>query len=228
MDTQNKAASKFPRWAALTLGGAVCAALTAAAAWYDLTYNGGKLVYPIHSYAFAPTDIPMLLAVGLDVLYVLYLAFLLVRGIQAQKERVAETGRTRRLSPKLGFLGFCGFLGFAGFWTYGAMGDLTGFIFFAFFGFFGFFFEGKMSNTLMDERYKENAVRAELKALRIGFGIIFFLLLFAGQARRLTAELVAPILIAGIALTVALTIFLSEYLLYRYDHDDAAAMEEDG
>ncbi len=228
MDTQKKAASKFPRWAALTLGGAVCAALTAAAAWYDLTYNGGKLVYPIHSYAFAPTDIPMLLAVGLDVLYVLYLAFLLVRGIQAQKERVAETGRTRRLSPKLGFLGFCGFLGFAGFWTYGAMGDLTGFIFFAFFGFFGFFFEGKMSNTLMDERYKENAVRAELKALRIGFGIIFFLLLFAGQARRLTAELVAPILIAGIALTVALTIFLSEYLLYRYDHDDAAAMEEDG
>ena len=228
MDTQKKAASKFPRWAALTLGGAACAALTAAAAWYDLTYNGGKLVYPIHSYAFAPTDIPMLLAVGLDVLYALYLAFLLVRGIRAQKERVAETGRTRRLSPKLGFLGFCGFLGFAGFWTYGAMGDLTGFMFFAFFGFFGFFFEGKMSNTLMDEQYKENAVRAELKALRIGFGIIFFLLLFAGQARRLTAELVAPILIAGIALTVALTIFLSEYLLYRYDHDDAAAMEEDG
>ena len=42
--------------------------------------------------------------------------------------------------------------------------------------------------------------------------------------RRLTAELVAPILIAGIALDVALTIFLSEYLLYRYDHDDAAAL----
>ena len=220
--------SKYPRWLALALGGVLCAAATAGAVWYDLTCNGGKLVYPMHSYAFAPTDIPMLLAVGLDVLYALYLAFLLVRGIRAQKEHTAKTGRTRRLSPKLGFLGFCGFLGFAGFWTYGAMGDLTGFMFFAFFGFFGFFFEGKMSNTLMDERYKENAVRAELKALRIGFGIIFCLLLFAGQARRLTAELVAPILIAGIALTVALTIFLSEYLLYRYDHDDAAAMEEDG
>ena len=88
MDTQKKAASKFPRWAALTLGGAACAALTVAAVWYDLTYNGGKLVYPIHSYAFAPTDIPMLLAVGLDVLYALYLAFLLVRGIRAQKERM--------------------------------------------------------------------------------------------------------------------------------------------
>ena len=220
--------SNHPRGLLLALGGVLCAALTGAAVWYDLTYNGGKLVYPMHSYAFAPADIPMLLAIALDVLYVLYLAFLLVRGIRAQKDHVVKTGRTRRLSPKLGFLGFCGFLGFAGFWTYGAMGDLTGFMFFAFFGFFGFFFEGKMSNTLMDERYKENAVRAELKALRIGFGIIFFLLVFAGQAGRLTAELVAPILIAGIALTVALIIFLSEYLLYRYDHDDAAAMEEDG
>ena len=220
--------SNHPRGLLLALGGVLCAALTGAAVWYDLTYNGGKLVYPMHSYAFAPADIPMLLAIALDVLYVLYLAFLLVRGIRAQKDHVVKTGRTRRVGPKLGFLGFCGFLGFAGFWTYGAMGDLTGFIFFAFFGFFGFFFEGKMSNTLMDERYKENAVRAELKALRIGFGIIFFLLVFAGQAGRLTAELVAPILIAGIALTVALIIFLSEYLLYRYDHDDAAAMEEDG
>ncbi len=220
--------SNHPRGLLLALGGVLCAALTGAAVWYDLTYNGGKLVYPMHSYAFAPADIPMLLAIALDVLYVLYLAFLLVRGIRVQKEHVAKTGRTRRLSPKLGFLGFCGFLGFAGFWTYGALGDLSGFIFFAFFGFFGFFFEGKMSNTLMDERYKENAARAERKALRIGFGIIFFLLIFAGQAGRLTAELVAPILIAGIALAVALTIFLSEDLLYRYDYDDAAAMEEDG
>ena len=40
-------------------------------------------------------------------------------------------------------------------------------------------------------------------------------------------EFIAPILISGIALTVALTMFLSEYLLYRYDHDDAAALEEE-
>ena len=227
MDTEMKPASKFPRWLRLVMGGAACAALTGAAVWYDLTYNGGRLVYPMHSYAFRTTDIPMLVAVALDVLYALYLAFLLIRGIRAQKEHVMKTGRTRRLSPKLGFLGFCGFLGFAGFWIYGALGDLSGFVFFAFFGFFGFFFEGKMSNTLMDERFKENAARAERKALRIGFGIIFILLLFAGQAGRLTAELVAPILVTGIALTVALTIFLSEYLLYRYDHDDAAALEDE-
>ena len=227
MDSKKKSASQRPRWLGLLLGGAVCAGLTAAAVWYDLTYNGGKLVYPMHSYAFAATDIPMLLAAALDVLYVLYLAFLLVRGIVGQRRHVRETGRTRRLSPKLGLLGFCGFFGFVGFWAYGAFGDLSGFIFFAFFGFFGFFFEGKMSNTLMDERYSENAARAELKALRTGFVMIFLLLLLAGQSGRFKAEVVAPVLIIGIALAVALTMFLTEYLLYRYDHDDAAAMEED-
>ena len=112
MDSKKKSASQRPRWLGLLLGGAVCAGLTAAAVWYDLTYNGGKLVYPMHSYAFAATDIPMLLAAALDVLYVLYLAFLLVRGIVGQRRHVRETGRTRRLSPKLGLLGFCGFFGF--------------------------------------------------------------------------------------------------------------------
>ena len=220
MDTQKKAASKFPRWAALTLGGAACAALTAAAAWYDLTYNGGKLVYPIHSYAFAPTDIPMLLAVGLDVLYALYLAFLLVRGIRAQKEHVAKTGRTRRLSPKLGFLGFFGFLGFAGFWTYGAMGDLTGFMFFAFFGFFGFFFEGKMSNTLMDERFQENVRRAKLDAYKLGIEIVL-LLVIANGLIDCSPELRASVMLVVLSLTMGLVLFLQEYLLYRYDQQDA-------
>ena len=84
-----------------------------------------------------------------------------------------------------------------------------------------------MSNTLMDERYRENVVRAELKAYRVGFSIIVLLLILAGQHSRSRSELIAPILIAGIALAVALTMFLSEYLLYRYDHDDASAMEED-
>lgn len=202
-----------------------CAVLTGAAVWYDLTYNGGRLVYPMDSYAFRLTDIPMLLALILDFLYVLYLLVLLVRGGMAQKKQVLESGRTRRLNPKFGLLGFLGFLGFSGFWSYAALGDLSGFVFFAFFGFFGFFFEGKMSNTLMDERFRENAVKAELKAYRTGFVMIFFLLILMGQAGRFQAGLIAPVLIIGIALTVALTMFLSEYLLYRYDHD--AALEPD-
>ncbi|MDE7220672.1 MAG: hypothetical protein K2O45_13815, partial [Oscillospiraceae bacterium] len=80
---------------------------------------------------------------------------------------------------------------------------------------------------LMDERFKENAVRAELKAHRAGYTMIFLLLLLMGQAGRFKAELVAPALTIGIALTVALTMFLSEYLLYRYDHDDALELERE-
>ena len=216
---------KSPKsWRAPLLLGVLCGLLTALAAWFDLTRNGGRLVYPMHSYVFQFTDIPMLLALLLDVLY---LMFLLCRGIAGQRRRVLETGRTRRLSPLLGLLGFLGFLGFAGVWSYRSWGDLSPFVFFAFFGFFGFFFEGKMSNTLMDERFKENAAKAERTAYRAGFIVIFLLLILAGQSGRFQAELVAPVLIAGIALAVALTMFLSEYLLYRYDHDDASAMEED-
>lgn len=214
-------------WRFPAAAGALCAALTAGAVWFDLTRNGGRLVYPMHSYVFRPSDIPMIAALVLDALYGIYLLFLLLRGIAAQKERTVRTGRTRRVNPKFGLLGFLGFLGFAGFWTYGALGDLSGFVFFAFFGFFGFFFEGKMSNTLMDERFRENAVKAELKALRTGFAIIFFLLILAGQADRFNTGLIAPVLIAGIALAVALTMFLSEYLLYRYDHEGAAELEEE-
>ena len=218
-------ASQYPRWMPPVLGGALCAALTGAATWYDLAYNGGRLVYPMDSYVFQSTDIPMIAALALDFLYALYLLVLLVRGAVAQKKQVRETRRTRRLSPKFGLLGFLGFLGFAGFGSYSAWGDASPFVFFAFFGFFGFFFEGKMSGTLMDERFRENAVRAELKAYRTGFIAVFLLLIASGQSGRFSAEVVAPFMIGGVAMAVALTMFLSEYLLYRYDHDDALELE---
>ena len=204
-----------------------CILFTAYAVWDSLTHHAGRLVYPMNSYAFQPSDIPMLLALLLDLLYVFYLVCLFIRVIITQKKQVRTSNRTRRLSPKLGLLGFLGFLGFGGFWSYQALGDLTAFVFFGFFGFFGFFFEGKMSNTLMDERFQENALRAELKAYRAGFAVIFLLLLIAGQASRFKAELLAPALTSGIALAFALTLFLSEYLLYKYDHDDSAALEEE-
>lgn len=227
MRTKKSSDSKHPRWLLPVLSGAACVLLTGAAVWYDLTYNSGKLVYPMNFYEFQPTDIPMLLALALDVLYVLYLFTLLIGGILAQRRRTKTTNRTRRLSPKFGLLGLLGFFGFGGFWSYGALGDMTPFVFFAFFGFFGFFFEGKMSNTLMDERFQENAAKAELKAYRTGFTAIFLLLILAGQTSRFRAEIIAPMLVAGIALILALTMFLSEYLLYRYDHDDAALEDEE-
>lgn len=226
MNDQKNSVSRNSRWLPPVLGGAACAALTGAAVWYDLTYNGGRLVYPMDSYAFRPTDIPMLLALVLDAVYILFLFVLLIGGILAQRRQTAVTNRTRKLNPKLGLLGVLGLAGLAGFYTYPVYGLYFPFGFFAFFGFFGFFFEGKMSNTLMDERFRENAAKAELKAYRTGFIIIFLLLVITGGYSGASSELALPILMTGIALTLALTLFLSEYLLYRYDHD-AAAMEEE-
>ena len=229
MDTEvfpmktNKAS--HPRWLLPVLAGAACLALILLAGWHAVTYNGGRLVYPMDSYVFQPADIPMLLSIGLDVLYVLYLVALLIGGILAQRKRAASTNRTRRLNPKLGLLGFLGFLGFAGFWSLPAFGNYTPFCFFLFFGFFGFFYEGKMSNTLMDERYRENALRAERAAYKTGLNIIFLLLLIAGQG-RVPAERMAAALLIGISLALGLTLFLGEYLLYRYDHADAAGLED--
>lgn len=227
MNDQKKSASRSPRWLPPVLGGAACAALTGAAVWYDLTYNGGRLVYPMDSYAFRSTDIPMLLALVLDAAYVLCLFALLLGGILAQRRQIAVTNRTRKLNPKLGLLGVLGLAGLAGFYTYPVYGLYFPFGFFAFFGFFGFFFEGKMSNILMDERFRENAAKAELKAYRTGFIIIFLLLVITGGHSGASSELALPILMTGIALTLALTLFLSEYLLYRYDHDDALDLEEE-
>lgn len=199
----------------------VCALLTSAAVWYDLSYNGGRLVYPMDSYAFQPTDMPMLTALALDFLCALYLMVLLFHAVLAQRQQVRETQHTRRLSPKFGLLGFLGFLGFAGFWSCPAINDITPFAFFLFFGFFGFFFEGKMSDTLMDERFRENELRAQLLAYRIGFAVIVLLLIGTGMGSRFAPEIIAPVMMGGVALAIALTMFLSEYLLYRYDHGGA-------
>lgn len=226
MNKKKNSAARNPRWLPPVLGGVLCAALTGAAVWFDLTYNGGRLVYPMDSYAFRTTDIPSLLAIALGVVYILYLFVLLIGGICAQRKRVETTNRTRKLNPKLGFLGILGLAGLLGFYTYPAFHVYFPFCFFGFFGFFGFFFEGKMSDTLMDERFRENASRAERQAYRTGFIIIFLLLVIVGQGRA-SAELVLPMLMIGIALALALTLFLSEYLLYRYDHDDATALEEE-
>lgn len=212
-------------WLIPVLAGVLCAALTGAAAWFDLTHNGGKLVCPMDSYAFASTDIPMLTALALDILYVLCLFALLIGGILSRRERVRATNRTRKLNPKLGFLGVLGLAGLAGFYTYPTYDAYFPFCFFAFFGFFGFFFEGKMSDTLMDERFRENAGRAERNAYRTGIIIIFLLLVIVGQGRA-SSKLALPVLIIGIALALALTLFLGEYLLYRYDHDGAAPEED--
>lgn len=207
----------------LILAGAVCALLLAAASWYAVTFQEGRLVYPMDFsvYTFRTGDLPMWLALGALWLYVLALSALLLRALW--RNRRCPQRFTRTLSPKLGLLGFLGFAGFLGFWTY-PMGQIFPFAFFTFFGFFGFFYEGKLSHTMRDERYCEEQREAQLKAFRIGFTLLFFLMALAGQGRA--AARTGAVLLAGLGLILGTTLFLSEYFLYRLDRDDPVGSEE--
>lgn len=196
--------------------------LLLAASAYAMVFNESRLVNPtdFSSFTFSAKDLPMVTAIVLFQLYIVYLFFSILMAIVRKGREEKRAVRTRKLNPKLGLLGFLGFLGLAGFWTYRLDGSIFPFCFFIFFGFFGFFFEGKMSNTLMDERFQENMQRAQLKALKLGFTLMFALILLVGQGRIGNLDFVAAFLLAGLSLIYALTMVLTEYLLYRYDHEE--------
>lgn len=85
-----------------------------------------------------------------------------------------------------------------------------------------------MTCSIMDERFRENIARAKLKAYRITFGVMLAALIILCQGKlfgNLEYTLIASIITLSLAL--ALGIFLSEYLLYRYDHDDQAEEGEE-
>lgn len=203
--------------------GVICVLFVAVASWYTITFNDARFIIPIDlsEYTFRTQDIPMIISGILLALYILYLFVLLARSIVASRQKESAAKVTRTVNPKLGFLGFLGFVGFLGFWTYNMDKTIFPFVFFMFFGFFGFFYEGKMSNTYIDERYKENKMKAGMTANRIALTIIFLAVLILGQGKFMgNLEYTLITLIIVIALSIALGIFLSEYLLYRYDHDD--------
>lgn len=203
--------------------GIICLALLLVSSWYAVNFNDSRLVVPtdLAKYVFTSKDLPMICSIILMDLYFFYLLALIFRTAVRNQKQVKETQTTRRINPRFGFLGFFGILGFMGFWTYSQNKAIYPFMFFMFFGFFGFFYEGKLSNTFMDERFKENALRAQTMALRISFSIIVaaFVILCQGALwGNLEYNLIAAMSIFFLALALAL--FLYEYLLYRYDHDD--------
>lgn len=204
--------------------GIFCVLLQLISVGYAVRFNDSRLVVPMdfNSYAFQIKDLPMLISVSLSCLYSLALFAMLVVSIGKNRKRLEKTNTTRALNPKLGWLGLLGFLGFAGFWTYSLDGSVFPFLFFLFFGFFGFYYEGKMSGTFMDERFRENAARAQLKAYKITYGIILFALIILCQGKlfgNLEYTLMAVMIMLSLAL--ALGMFLCEYLLYRYDSEEA-------
>ena len=105
-----------------------------------------------------------------------------------------------------------------GFWTYFEYGKIYPFVFFIFFGFFGFFFEGKLSHTLEDELFLENKRKAEINAYKVGFKLLFIViwLMAIGMFSR-NVEWCAIFMLISVSLIYALVIFLSNYLLYRYE-----------
>ena len=207
--------------------GLALAALTGLSVWYSAAFNESRLIAPVSlaEYTFRIQDLPMIVSGALIFLYLVSLLICLF--LRLTKARPAPT-HTRTVSPKLGLLGFLGFLGLLGFWSYPLTGDITAFVFFVFFGFFSFYYEGKMSGTLIDERYRENQLRAHLQASRISFTIIFLSLVILGRGRFLgKPEYTLIAFVVVISLAIALELFLSMYLLYRYDRVGDPEEEEE-
>ncbi len=205
--------------------GIACVLLLLLSVWYSVQFNDSRLVAPMDfdTYAFRVQDLPMILSGALICLYALALAVTVISNVIRNRRQTGKKNITRTLNPKLGLLGLLGFLGFAGFWTYAYNGSVFPFAFFLFFGFFGFYYEGKMAGTFMDERFRENAVRARLKASNIAFSMLLISLVVLCRGRlfqNLEYTLIAAIIM--LSLVLALWIFLAEYLLYRYDHDEQA------
>ncbi len=210
--------------------GLFCVLSVLFSSWYAVAYNDSRLVAPMDfkNYVFEIRDLPMIVSVSLTCIYLVALFAMLFIHAGKKQRQAEETGATRKINPKLGCLGVLGFLGFTGFWTYSVDGAVFPFAFFLFFGFFGFYYEGKMSGTFMDERFRENIARAKLKAYKIAFGVMLITLIILCQGKlfgNLEYTLIASIITLSLAL--ALGIFLSEYLLYRYDHDDQAEEGEE-
>lgn len=203
--------------------GMICVLFVAVSSWYTISFNDSRFIAPMElsEYAFRVQDLPMIISGVFLALYILYLFVLLLWAIITNKNMEVTTQSTRTINSKLGFFGFLGLAGFLGFWTYSIDKTIFPFVFFLFFGFFGFFYEGKMSNTFMDERYKKNKMKAHMTANKTALAIIFLAILILGQGRlirNLEYTLIALIII--IALSIAFEIFLSEYLLYHYDQDE--------
>lgn len=208
----------------LIIGAIIVVVLSLLGTAYALAFNNGRFVHDmdLSIYTFQPKDLSMLSPGALLFCYVVYFLYAIwshaIR-LMFTKEPSADGHQySRTVSPHFGWLGFCGFLGFGGFWTYASFGKIFPFIFFVFFGFFGLFFEGKLSHTLEDELFQENRRRAELKAYRIGFVLLFVVIWLMGMGfLSRNVEWCAVFMLASMSFIWGLVLFLSNYLLYRYE-----------
>ena len=75
-----------------------------------------------------------------------------------------------------------------------------------------------LSHILEDELFQENKRKAQLEAYKIGFKLLFVViwLMAIGMFSR-NVEWCAIFMLISVSLIYALVLFLSNYLLYRYE-----------
>lgn len=132
---------------------------------------------------------------------------------------------TPKLHPLLGLFGFLGLLGFMGFFPQGfaatkAVRVPFPLLYFGFFGFFGFYYSGKLSGTLIDERFEANENRASAIANRTALVIILFVSVFTTSIYLTDVDKLLRILITTISIAWGLAVFLGQYLLYHFETEE--------
>ena len=129
-----------------------------------------------------------------------------------------DTTRTRKISPWLGLLGLLGFISPI---LYIELSNPNALLFLGFFGFLGFYFEGKMSNTLRDERFQYNEQRAVATASQITHvSMAFILIITVNWVSQRGIEIAYTFLVAALALLWALQLSLPLGLLYYYENKE--------
>lgn len=187
---------------------------------YSILFNDSRWVKEMNmtEYVFSIKDVPMLVVGLLIGIYAVYIVITVFKVAFSKKN---SQNYTRRIPPFLGVFGLFGFLGFLGFWTYSEYGIIYPFLFFNLFGLFGLFFEGKLSNTLKDELFQENKIRADLKSYKTGFVLLVFIILLSkwrGFAHN--TEWYTIFMIISVSLIIAFVLFQKNYLLYRYEKEE--------
>lgn len=195
----------------LILLGVICVMLLIVSSYYTATFNDSRLLEPMDfsTYSFVPRDIPMIFSTALTIIYLIFLFISIADAIIGENKAVRTVNAVREVNPKRGYLGFLGFLGFWGFWR----SDI--FIMFVLFGFFGYFYEAKMSGILMDGEFYKKLRTAQLAAFKVTLAFTCFTLIIITRIPFLHMHIKAMIVVV-IAVSLALVIFLDEYLLYRY------------
>ncbi|MBP3870512.1 MAG: DUF3796 domain-containing protein [Faecalicoccus sp.] len=209
----------------LLFAGIVCGCLLAISTWYSISFNESRFVKKMDfsSYSFRIQDLPIIIALIVFIFYLLVLIYTIIKTALRVRRDEKKSNYTRRINKNFGFFGFFGLFGFLGIWTFREFGVIYPFLFFSFFGLFGLFYEGKMSNTLMDEMYIANKAKAESLAYKIGFNFMFIIAVALCYINSFVTdtEVLLALLSISISLDLALSVFLSKYLLYRYDYSDA-------